>query len=824
MTKLKQFCEKLNNWKYILPLILVGIVSLLFLAEFVETSVNILLILLCVFTISCLFIDFEKVLFVMLFTLPFWGVGGKIGDVNWHYWLGFCAIFVCGIKYIVNVFLKQKKAHFIIILLSLVVVLLSFVNFNIKNINNILLYVELLCFAYLCFVNFNELNVYKIIKGFLYGLCISLLIGTIMLGFETTKFLVFTKWSHRFQALCYNPNFLSQLLSLALAFVIYMFCKKQINIIQALLFGVIFVSFGIFTMSKTFILTLIILLILILAIFTFRFKKKGLYYSAITIAIVCVLIVVFKDKILEIFDRFTKYNYESIIDKITTGRWSIWKEYLKDWTSSFSNILFGRGVSADGVVSKVDHQHSLYVKIITDFGIVGTLILMLLVFSYIKSNKLRKFSKKLSDYVPLIVCCVISISECLIGKFNVCVVLTLMLIFNKKENVIVSNLEINNSENIDLRKTNNNSIKILHILSSLNASGGIVQVVKNFWDNIDTTKYSFDLAYFTEIEENLSEYFSSRQVGLYKFDKMNLKNYFKVRKQLIEILEKSNCDIVHLHMPILHSVVKSAIKKVNSNGKRTIKLIQHAHASVLSSYFIRRLRSRVMLLGVNNNTDRIFACSQCAGKTFFGRRFLEHGDVIYNSIDLNKFSRVSSTRVCRELNITNRKVYCHIGRICKEKNQKFIIDVFNEISRIEKDSVLILLGNGAISDIDELKNKAKNYGLEDRVIFAGVRKDVNAILKLSHAVIFPSLYEGLGIVLIEAQVSKTLCFASDTCPQESNISNLITYIPLSMSASEWANIILNTEYPSKVKVDTSNYDIKKTIKTLENIYSELVNK
>ncbi|MBR1984383.1 MAG: glycosyltransferase family 1 protein, partial [Clostridia bacterium] len=93
---------------------------------------------------------------------------------------------------------------------------------------------------------------------------------------------------------------------------------------------------------------------------------------------------------------------------------------------------------------------------------------------------------------------------------------------------------------------------------------------------------------------------------------------------------------------------------------------------------------------------------------------------------------------------------------------------------------------------------------------------------ISHALIFPSLAEGLGLVLIEAQVSKTLCFASSVCPEESNISNLITYLPLSKSAEYWANTILSTQYPKKIEVKSDKYDIKKQIKTLQKIYEDLL--
>ena len=368
-------------------------------------------------------------------------------------------------------------------------------------------------------------------------------------------------------------------------------------------------------------------------------------------------------------------------------------------------------------------------------------------------------------------------------------------------------------------------IKVLHIMSSLNSSGGIPAIVKNYLEELDTEKFSFDIAFYAESKFNLAEYFSTKKVGLYKFDKLNFTNAKKVVEQLKNIMITTNCQIVHLNIPTLHRFVKKAIKEIKKESNVEIKLIINSHIAKLSNSFVNRLDNTCMLMGINKNTDKILACSKLSGKKFFGKNFIANGEVLYNAIDIQKFKKEENekTKKLKEnLGLKEEIVYCHVGRICKEKNQTFIVDIFNEIIKKQPNSILLFIGSGEQDFILQLQRKIDSLGLTQKIRFLGSREDVNVLLNISHALIFPSLAEGLGLVLIEAQVSKTLCFASSVCPEESNISNLITYLPLSKSAEYWANTILSTQYPKKIEVKSDKYDIKKQIKTLQKIYEDLL--
>ena len=119
---------------------------------------------------------------------------------------------------------------------------------------------------------------------------------------------------------------------------------------------------------------------------------------------------------------------------------------------------------------------------------------------------------------------------------------------------------------------------------------------------------------------------------------------------------------------------------------------------------------------------------------------------------------IRTEKLKENLGLKDEIVYCHVGRICKQKNQKFIIEIFSEIVKKQPNSILLFIGGGGEQEILELQKQIDSLGLTQKVRFLGSREDVEVLLSLSKALIFPSIEEGLGVVLIEAQVSKTLCF------------------------------------------------------------------
>ena len=223
-------------------------------------------------------------------------------------------------------------------------------------------------------------------------------------------------------------------------------------------------------------------------------------------------------------------------------------------------------------------------------------------------------------------------------------------------------------------------------------------------------------------------------------------------------------------------------------------------------------------------TERL-ACSKYAGEWMFGKN--SEFKVINNAIDLSKFRFDQTVRDCirNELGINDKFVVGHIGRFCYQKNQGFLIDIFNEITKTA-DAVLLLIGSGETkSNIEE---RVKSLGLVDRVIFAGNKSNANEYYQAMDTFVFPSRYEGLGMVAIEAQTSGLPVICSTQVPAEVAITDLVKFCPLSASAADWAEFILGHRVSERKdttdEIRNSGYDIATEAKKLEEFYLNLVNR
>ena len=169
-------------------------------------------------------------------------------------------------------------------------------------------------------------------------------------------------------------------------------------------------------------------------------------------------------------------------------------------------------------------------------------------------------------------------------------------------------------------------------------------------------------------------------------------------------------------------------------------------------------------------------------------------------------------------------LYGHAGRFNFLKNQKFIIEVFQKILELHKNSKLILIGDG--EDKEELQNSVKQMKIENNVEFLGKRDDVNNLMQAMDIFLFPSLFEGLPVALIEAQTSDLLIFASSNISPEIKIDENLHFISLNESSKDWANMILdrykcNTKRVDNTKIMTeAGYNIKTNCEFLENILLE----
>lgn len=182
-----------------------------------------------------------------------------------------------------------------------------------------------------------------------------------------------------------------------------------------------------------------------------------------------------------------------------------------------------------------------------------------------------------------------------------------------------------------------------------------------------------------------------------------------------------------------------------------------------------------------------------AARFMFGKRCIEKGKahILHNGIDLEKYTYTPSYRenIRKEFLIKDNFVVGHIGRFNHQKNHSFLIDIFLEIKKKNKNAILVLVGQGELEA--EIRQKIQNLNLSDSVIFTGIRSDIPQLLSAMDVFVFPSFYEGMPNTVIEAQATGLPCLISDTITKEADITGLVKYMSLSSSPSQWAEAAVN---------------------------------
>lgn len=199
-------------------------------------------------------------------------------------------------------------------------------------------------------------------------------------------------------------------------------------------------------------------------------------------------------------------------------------------------------------------------------------------------------------------------------------------------------------------------------------------------------------------------------------------------------------------------------------------------------------------------------------------------EIINNAIDLDKFKYDENIRKQKreEFGIgEDTKVIGHIGRLVTVKNHLFLIDVFNEVYKKNKNTILILAGEGPLRDT--IKDKIKSLNLENNVKLLGIRKDVNELYQAFDVLVLPSLYEGLPVVGIEAQASGLSCILSDAMTRETKILDTSKFISLNETKENWADCIIKLLENSKredarKQLRNKKFDIKVEAEKLEEKY------
>ncbi len=350
--------------------------------------------------------------------------------------------------------------------------------------------------------------------------------------------------------------------------------------------------------------------------------------------------------------------------------------------------------------------------------------------------------------------------------------------------------------------------------------GGLENLIMNLIRNIDKDKITFDFMLNYEKSGVFDKEILSLGSKIFIMPRLKIKNLFRYVKAVRQCFKenKGKYDIVHGHLTSV-GIIYLIIAKIYGVKTRII----HAHYTQTQNTLKGKLE-RLMILPLRFSADFYFACSNKAGQYCYGKSKLkkENYKLIKNGIVVEKFLYNKKTREAKrlELDIKDEFVITHIGRFEKEKNHKFLIEVFKRAYKEDKNILLMLVGNGSL--MSEIQDLIKDSNFSNAVLFLNNRNDINELLQASDLFILPSLYEGLPIVSIEAQAAGLKCIFADTITKEADISGNCKFLSLNTNPLIWANEILSNKIYDRCKMEEkikiAGYDIKEQALWLQNFY------
>lgn len=335
-------------------------------------------------------------------------------------------------------------------------------------------------------------------------------------------------------------------------------------------------------------------------------------------------------------------------------------------------------------------------------------------------------------------------------------------------------------------------IRVLQVVTIMNR-GGLETMIMNYYRKIDRNKIQFDFIVHRTERGDYDDEIEAMGGKIYRMLNIRPGNYRKYFKQLDKFFEThKEYKVVHSHINENSGFVLRAAKKYGIECR-----IAHSHTAnlKLDYKYPFRMYGRYYL---NKNVNEYFACSKEAGKWLF-KNPKKDIIILNNVVDVDLFKRDDEKRnkLREELKLENKFVIGHVGRFNPSKNHTFLIDIFAEIVKKRKDAYLILVGEG--NSMEDIKNKVSKLNLQDNVLFLGLRSDVYNLMQVMDLFLFPSLFEGLPVVLVEAQAAGLKIVTSTGVPREADLTNSLEFYDLKLSPKEWAEKILS------LNVDVNDY-------------------
>jgi glycosyltransferase involved in cell wall biosynthesis len=325
-------------------------------------------------------------------------------------------------------------------------------------------------------------------------------------------------------------------------------------------------------------------------------------------------------------------------------------------------------------------------------------------------------------------------------------------------------------------------IRVLHVLGRLDL-GGAESRTMDIYRKIDRSKVQFDFAIHTEDKCFFTDEVKALGGKIFSFPRFNGKNYFQYKKSWNKFFrEHPEYRIVHGHQTTTGFVYLKEAKTNNVPIR-----IAHSRNSNKENLAKKHLCKLSKLYATH-----LVAVSSIAGISEFGFKAVINDlvKILPNGIDAKKYSFNKEVRNMKrkELGLKEEISVFHIGRFHPQKNHMFVLEVFKEILSLEPKAKLLLVGDGELRD--EIEYKIYDMKIENSVTLAGIRSDVPDLLQAADVLLFPSFYEGLPGVVLEAQAAGLPCVISASITSEVGITDLVEYVSLDKDAQYWADKLI----------------------------------
>ena len=368
--------------------------------------------------------------------------------------------------------------------------------------------------------------------------------------------------------------------------------------------------------------------------------------------------------------------------------------------------------------------------------------------------------------------------------------------------------------------TQTGCIRVLHFVSTLSRGSGVMSVIMNYYRHIDRDKVQFDFLHFIACEDSYME--EIRELGgkIYCIDKPG--SSFQSIKQLNSFFRLHAGEYTWLHN---HEVYLTFLLRPIAKRYGLEKFIVHCHATKYSDKTLNAVRNRILCLPIRFMKVERFACSEAAGKFLYGEKMLKAGKVfiMHNAIDCEKFRFRPEVRerLRKEMGLDGKFVIGHVGRFERQKNHEFLIEVFAECKKEIDSCILLLIGEGSLRA--KIEKKVVEKGLKNSIIFLTKRNDMEYLYQVMDLFVLPSLYEGLPVSCLEAQVNGLECIVSRTVTDElkkQTIGSIITMLPLEKKV--WKQNIVSCKIRQtsiSQHINDDNYDINLQSCRLHSFYT-----